>query len=94
MAGCGGIHTGKQHVFKILYVYLAFVTRYRHEVFAARHLERMEGITRDVCADFGAELREFNGVSSRRLRQKFPDLRSNTSGCRARGWARASPAST
>jgi putative transposase len=56
---------------------------------------------RDVCADFGAELREFNGeaehvhllvnfpptvaisrlvnslkgVSSRRLRQEFPDLR-------------------
>ncbi len=117
MAGCGGIHTGKQHFFKILYAYLAFVTRYRHEVFAARHLERMEEITRDLCADFGAELREFSGdtghvhllvnfpptvtssrlasslisVSSRRLRREFPDLRSNTSGCSARGRARASP---
>ncbi len=70
-------------------------------MFTARHLERMEEITRHVCADFGCELAEFNGepehvhllvnfpptvaisrlvnslngVSSRRLRQEFPDLR-------------------
>jgi putative transposase len=70
-------------------------------VFAARHLERMEQVMRNVCADFSAELAEFNGesnhvhllvnfpptvaisrlvnslkgVSSRRLRQEFPDLR-------------------
>jgi putative transposase len=79
---------------------LVFVTKYRHGVFAARHLERMEEIMRSVCADFGCELAEFNGeanhvhllvnfpptvalsrlvnslkgVSSRRLRQEFPDL--------------------
>ncbi|GAB3807648.1 IS200/IS605 family transposase [Micromonospora zhanjiangensis] len=69
-------------------------------MFADRHLTRMETIMRDVCADFEAELVEFNGennhvhllvnfppkvavtrlvnslkgVSSRRLRQEFPDL--------------------
>jgi putative transposase len=79
---------------------LVFVTKYRHRVFTAAHLGRMEEVMRDVCADFGAELAEFNGaadhvhllvnfpptvavsrlvnslkgVSSRRLRQEFPDL--------------------
>lgn len=69
-------------------------------VFEARHLDRMEQVLRDVCADFETELVEFNGennhvhllvsfppkvavarlvnslkgVSSRRLRQEFPDL--------------------
>ena len=82
-------------------MHLVFVTKYRHHVFGSRHLERMEQIMRDVCADFGCELAEFNGeaehvhllvnfpptvaisrlvnsrkgVSSRRLRQEFPDLR-------------------
>jgi putative transposase len=80
---------------------LVFVTKYRHPVFTARHLERMEQIMRDVCADFECELKEFNGednhvhlvvnfppkvtlsrlvnslkgVSSRRMRQEFPELR-------------------
>ena len=84
----------------ILHAHLVFVTRYRHRVFTAAHLERMEEIMRDVCADFGTELREFNGeanhvhllvnfppttalsklvnslkgVSSRRMRQEFPEL--------------------
>ena len=76
------------------------MTKYRHQVFGDRHLRRMEEIMRAVCADFEAELVEFNGeanhvhllvnhppkgavsklvnslkgVSSRRLRQEFPDL--------------------
>jgi putative transposase len=79
---------------------LVFVTKYRHHVFADRHLKRMEEIMRAVCADFEAELVEWGGesnhvhllvnfppkvavsklvnslkgVSSRRLRQEFPDL--------------------
>ncbi|GGN59153.1 IS200/IS605 family transposase [Actinoplanes lobatus] len=79
---------------------MVFVTKFRHKVFTDRHLTRMEQIMRDVCADFEAELVEFNGennhvhllvnfppkmavarlvnslkgVSSRRLRQEFPDL--------------------
>lgn len=87
----------------ILHVHLVFVTKYRHRVLAARHLDRMEEIMRDVCGDFGCELAEFNGepghvhllvnfpptvaisrlvnslkgVSSRRLRQEFPDLRKH-----------------
>jgi len=70
-------------------------------VFSAACLGRMREIMRDVCTDFGAKPREFNGesshvhllvhfpptvaiarlvnslkgVSSRRLRQEFPDLR-------------------
>ena len=65
----------------------------------ARHLDCLEEIMRDVCADFGAELAEFNadadhvhllasfppkaavsrlasslnGVSSRPMRQEFPE---------------------
>jgi putative transposase len=79
--------------------HLVFVTRYR--VFAARHLDCIQQIMRDVRADFGTELAEFNGepehvpllvnvpptvaisrlvislkgMSSRRLRQEFRDLR-------------------
>jgi putative transposase len=100
MVDNGDIRTGRHCVF-ILHVHLVFVTKYRHQVFAARHLERMEQVMRNVCADFSAELAEFNGesnhvhllvnfpptvaisrlvnslkgVSSRRLRQEFPDLR-------------------
>ncbi len=83
-----------------MHVHLVFVTKYRHKVFADRHLRRCEEIMRAVCEDFEAELVEFNGgnnhvhllvnfppkvavsklvnslkgVSSRRLRQEFPDL--------------------
>jgi putative transposase len=79
---------------------LVFVTKYRHPVFTAAHLQRAEEIMRAVCADFETELAEFNGeanrvhllvnfppkvalsklvnslkgVSSRRLRQDFPEL--------------------
>ncbi|GHB52115.1 IS200/IS605 family transposase [Streptomyces viridiviolaceus] len=83
-----------------MHVHLVFVTKYRHPVFADRHLTRCEEIMRAVCEDFEAKLVEFNGennhvhllvnfppkvavsklvnslkgVSSRRLRQEFPDL--------------------
>ncbi|MFD0782526.1 IS200/IS605 family transposase [Micromonospora azadirachtae] len=99
MAEIEGIRTGRHCVFA-MHVHLVFVTKFRHNVFADRHLTRMEAIMRDVCADFEAELVEFNGdnnhvhllvnyppkvavarlvnslkgVSSRRLRQEFPDL--------------------
>jgi putative transposase len=102
MAEYSNVRTGRHCVF-ILHAHLVFVTKYRHAVFAGCHLERLEEIMRDVCADFGAELREFNGepdhvhllvnfpptvtvsrlvnslkgVSSRRLRQEFPDLRAH-----------------
>ena len=76
------------------------MTKYRHPVFTAAHLARMEEIMRAVCSDFETGLAEFNGeanhvhllvnfppkvalsrlvnslkgVSSRRMRQEFPDL--------------------
>ena len=84
----------------MLHAHLVFVTKYRHRVFADRHLQRMEEIMRGVCHDFECELVEFNGednhvhllvnfppkvalsrlvnslkgVSSRRMRQEFPEL--------------------
>jgi len=99
MADYGDIRTGRHCVF-VLHAHLVFVTKYRHQVFTARHLERLEQIMRDVCADFETGLAEFNGesnhvhppvnfppkvalsrlvnslkgVSSRRMRQEFPDL--------------------
>ena len=56
------ICTGRHRVF-IPRAHLVFVTRYR--VFAARHLDCMEQIMRDVRADFGTELVEFNGEPER-----------------------------
>jgi putative transposase len=99
MADNGDIRTGRHCVF-ILHAHLVFVTKYRHPVFDAAHLARMEEIMRAVCSDFETGLAEFNGeashvhllvnfppkialsrlvnslkgVSSRRMRQEFPDL--------------------
>ncbi|GII20403.1 hypothetical protein Ppa05_71290 [Planomonospora parontospora subsp. antibiotica] len=39
------------------------VTGFWHRVFGGIHLERMEQIVREVCADFECELVEFNGES-------------------------------
>ena len=99
MVEYGDIRTGRHCVF-VLHAHLVFVTKFRHPVFTGTHLERMEQIMRAVCADFEAELAEFNGeaghvhllvnfppkmavsrlvnslkgVSSRRMRQEFPEL--------------------
>ena len=99
MAEYDDIRTGRHCAF-LLHAHLVFVTKYRHHVFAERHLTRMEEIMRAVCDDFEVQLVEFNGeanhvhllvnfppkvaisrlvnslkgVSSRRLRQEFPDL--------------------
>lgn len=44
-----------------LHVHLVFVTKYRRGVFDDAMLIRCEQVMRQVCEDFGAELREFNG---------------------------------
>jgi putative transposase len=44
-----------------LHVHLVFVTKYRRGVLDDEMLTRCEQVMRDVCADFGADLREFNG---------------------------------
>ena len=57
----------------ILHAHLVFVTKYRHPVFTARHLERMEEIIRDVYRDFEYELAEFNGEANHvHLLVRFP----------------------
>ena len=43
---------------------MVFVTRYRHEVFADRHLARMEEVLRAACEDFEVELVEFDGEAN------------------------------
>ncbi|MFG2076825.1 IS200/IS605 family transposase [Nonomuraea maritima] len=63
MADHGDIRTGRHCVFA-LHAHLVFVTKFRHPVFTARHLERMEEIMRDVCLDFETELAEFNGETN------------------------------
>jgi putative transposase len=44
-----------------LHAHLVFTPKYRRGPFTGEILARCEKIMRDVCADFGAELREFNG---------------------------------
>jgi putative transposase len=44
-----------------LHVHLVFVTKYRRGALDGEMLNRCEQVMREVCADFGAELREFNG---------------------------------
>lgn len=84
----------------MLHAHMVFVTKRRGKVFTGTHLKRLEEIFRSVCADFEAELKEFNGerdhvhllvnfppkvrlselvnslkgVSSRRLKQEFPEI--------------------
>jgi putative transposase len=100
MTAGADIRRGRHCVFA-RHAHEVFVTKYRHPVCCAAHLERREQIMRDVCAGFGSEPAQFNGepdhvhllvnfpptvtisrlvnslkgVSSRRLRQEFPELR-------------------
>ena len=45
----------------VLHVHLVFVTKYRGRVFNDEHLRYLGTVFGGVCADFGAELAEFNG---------------------------------
>ena len=47
-----------------MHAHLVFVTKFRHAVFTNAHLDRLEAIFRDVCADFECELAEFNGEAN------------------------------
>jgi putative transposase len=42
-------------------VHLVFVTKYRRDVFDGAMLTACERVMRGLCAEMGAELREFNG---------------------------------
>ncbi len=50
-----------RHVVSALHVHLVFLTKYRRGVLDDAMLTRCEQVMRDVCADFGARLGEFNG---------------------------------
>ncbi|MCD2330301.1 MAG: IS200/IS605 family transposase [Pelagibaca sp.] len=50
-----------RHVVYAMHVHLVFVTKYRRAVFSSEHSDFLEGVFRSVCADFEAELVEFNG---------------------------------
>jgi putative transposase len=44
-----------------MHAHMVFVTKYRHQVFSSRHLERTEQTLPDASADFGCELAGCNG---------------------------------
>lgn len=50
-----------RHVISALHIHLVFVTKYRRGVLDSDMLSCCEDAMRKVCADFGAELREFRG---------------------------------
>jgi putative transposase len=50
-----------RNVVSALHVHLVFVTKYRRGVFDGDMLRLCEKVMRKVCADFEADLREFNG---------------------------------
>jgi len=54
------IRTGRHCVF-LMHVHLVFVTKYRRGVFTKAILDDLRGVFRSVCADFEAELVEFDG---------------------------------
>lgn len=54
------VRRGRSVVYN-LHVHLVFVTKYRREVLNGEMLDRCEHVMREVCADFGATLAEFNG---------------------------------
>ena len=45
----------------LMHIHLVFVTKYRREVFTKEILDELRPIFSSVCADFGADLVEFDG---------------------------------
>ena len=60
MANTSDIRTGRHCVFA-LHTHLVFVTKYRRDVFTKAMLDAMRLIFENVCRDFEAELKEFDG---------------------------------
>lgn len=60
MSNDNDIRQGRHCVFN-LHVHLVFVTKYRRGVFTKAILDDLRGIFASVCADFEAELVEFDG---------------------------------
>lgn len=60
MANTNEIRHGRHCVFD-LHVHLVFVANYRRGVFTKTLLNELKSIFANVCSDFEAELKEFNG---------------------------------
>src|SRR5690554_6681812 len=60
MSDDNDIRHGRHCVF-LMHVHLVFVTKYRREVFTKEILDDLRNIFSSVCADFEAELVEFDG---------------------------------
>jgi len=72
MAEDNDIRHGRHCVF-LMHVHLVFVTKYRREVFTKAVLDDLHTILRSVCADFDAELVDFDGGDDHvRLRVNDP----------------------
>ena len=66
------IRLGRHCVF-LIHVHLVFVSKYRGEVFTKEVLDDLRGIFASVCADFEAELVEFDGEGDHvRLLVNYP----------------------
>ena len=52
-----------RHCFFALHVHLVFVTKYRKHVFTQKTILALKEIFRSICAQFEAELVEFDGES-------------------------------
>lgn len=62
-----------RHVVSDLHAHIVFVPRYRRKVFDADAIGRLHRMFRIVCADFEADLVEFNGESDHvHLLVKYP----------------------
>jgi putative transposase len=57
----GSLSPPYRRVVYALHARMVFVTNRRGKVFNIAYLKRIEEICRDVCSDFEAELKEFNG---------------------------------
>ncbi|MFG2999542.1 IS200/IS605 family transposase [Streptomyces sp. NPDC048340] len=71
MADYQNIRTGRHCTF-ILHAHLVFVTKYRHKVFNDQHVHPLVNLP--PKAALSKLVNSLKGVSSRRLRQEFPDL--------------------
>ena len=60
MTNANDIRHGRHCVF-LMHVHLVFVTKYRKEVFTKQALDDLQEIFSGVCADFAAELVDFDG---------------------------------
>jgi REP element-mobilizing transposase RayT len=80
------VQRGRSSVYT-LHAHLVFLTKYRRPVFNDDMLSSCERLMADICAGFGAELREFNGETDHVICS-----RTTRRACRSRRWSTDSKA--